>query len=250
MHRKLISIALCLFTLLAASQLIFQKDTDLQQLSSSPTANPAPKFKPSSVKPFWQNGSMDPATGTGAIKQSGWYKNAIQLIQNSEYEIRKDEDPGEFIAPNRQQQLKCAFSYNSLTISPRHPGSQWCLRMRLDGIYAGKKLISQPSAKDIAFLLQNRLTYKGSLFTTEYINNEAGVRQNFIINRQPQPGARTITIKLGTNSGWFINKVHDQELHFARLESGKLSRKITYNSLKVWDATQKAGCKIYRQQPA
>ncbi|MBK9486170.1 MAG: hypothetical protein IPO01_13500 [Chitinophagaceae bacterium] len=68
------------------------------------------------------------------------------------------------------------------------------------GIYAGNKLIYKPSesapaspaGKNIRFDHENN-------FTTEYINCPEGVRQNFIIHRQPVDKPQSINLKLRTN---------------------------------------------------
>jgi hypothetical protein len=176
---------------------------------------------------------------TAALKQSDWYSTTIKNIEASEYEIKKADDKDLFAAPNRRQQLKANFSYNSFTLQPRDEKKGWKLNLQLNGIYAGNKLLAAPAIKDVAVTTANKIVFNNNDFSTEYINSQDGVRQNFILQKEPSSKPKTINIKLQTNKGWYINKVHDKELHFAKTEGDHLSKKITYNSLKVWDADNK-----------
>jgi hypothetical protein len=176
---------------------------------------------------------------TNAIKQSNWYADVVKNIEAGEYEIRKDDHTGLYVAPNRQQQLRTFFNYNSFTLQPRSKEENWILKMQLSGIYTDKKLIARPGEKDLPVTGSNKIVFNNAIFSTEYINSKEGIRQNFIIQKEPASKTQTIHIKLQTNKGWYINKVHDKELHFAKIERDQLSKKITYNSLKVWDANNK-----------
>ena len=189
--------------------------------------------------PFWEVNKKNNTVDTAALKQSNWYATVIKNIEASEYEISKDDKTGMYVAPNRQQQLRASFAYNSFTLQPRSTKQDWVLRMQFSGIYANKKLIAQSTENDLPVIGSNKIVFNNSSFSTEYINSKEGVRQNFIINKEPAAKPKTINIKLQTNKGWYINKVHDRELHFAKVEGDALSKKITCNSLKVWDANNK-----------
>ena len=155
----------------------------------------------------------------------------VKNIEASEYEISKDDKTGLYVAPNRHQQLRASFNYNSFTLQPRSAEQAWTLTMRLSGIYADKKLVIQPDEKDLPLTGSNKIVFNNANFTTEYINSKEGVRQNFIIQKEPVSKPQTINLKLQTNKGWYINKVHDRELHFAKVEGDELSKKITYHVL-------------------
>lgn len=217
----------------------------LQKLkSAAPAFNFAKSNQPNNqntttTTPFWETNKKNEAVDTAALKQSNWYATVVKNIETNEYEISKDNKTGNYVAPNRQQQLKTSFTYNSFTLQPRNEDQDWTLRMQLAGIYAGNALIAKPNEKDLSQSISNKIVFSNTNFTTEYINSKEGVRQNFIIQKEPVSKPRTINLKLQTNKGWYINKVHDKELHFAKLEGDQLSKKITYNSLKVWDANNK-----------
>ncbi len=202
-------------------------------------ANHSNKKNKTTSTPFWETAKKNNNVDTAALKQSNWYATVIKNIEASEYEIKKDDKTGSYCAPNRQQQLRASFTYKSFTLQPRSEEQDWTLRMQLSGIYADKKLIAQPEENDLPIIGSNKIVFNNDDFTTEYINSKEGIRQNFIIQKEPAGKPQTINLKLQTNKNWYINKVHDKELHFAKIEGDQLNKKITYNSLKVWDANNK-----------
>jgi len=240
MFRKLLLSAVLVFCCIIISDIIpsFQLKFPTPLFDFTKTGHSAKKRSTAS-KPFWEVNKKNNIVDTAALKQSNWYADVIRNIEASEYEIKKDEKTGLYCGSNRQQQLRSFYNYNSFTLQPRSEKHDWTLSMLLSGIYAGKKLIGQPEQNDLPITSSNKIVFSNAGFSTEYINSKEGVRQNFIIQKEPAGNPQNINIKLQTNKGWYVNKVHDKELHFARAEGDQLSRKITYNSLKVWDANNK-----------
>ncbi len=221
---------------------------DIAPAQKKSLSNPAFNFaevnqghhkKNSVAVPFWETNKKNNLIDTAALKQSNWYADVVKNIEASEYEIKKDQKTAMYCSPNRQQQLRASFNYAGFTLQPRSAEQAWILKMRLTGIFAEKKLIAQPGENDLPVTGSNKIIFNNTNFSTEYINNKEGIRQNFIIQKEPACKPQTINIKLRTNKNWYINKVHDQELHFAKWQGRQLSKKITYNSLKVWDANNK-----------
>ncbi len=56
---------------------------------------------------------------TAALKQSAWYSNAINYIEESEYGIKPVETPDCFGSPNRQQNLRAFYTASTFTLEPR-----------------------------------------------------------------------------------------------------------------------------------
>jgi len=240
MHRKLISSAVLLFCV----NIIHDITPSHKLIIPNPAyafTKADHSFKRRSVTspPFWEAHKKNNAADTAALKQSSWYTDVIKNIEAGEYEIKRDERTGLYCGANRQQELRSFFNYNSFTLQPRGEKQDWTLCMLLSGIYAGKKLIARPEQNDLPIISSNKIVFSNTDFSTVYINSKEGVRQNFIIQKEPADKPQTINIRLQTNKNWYINKVHDKELHFAKAEGDQLSRKITYNSLKVWDANNK-----------
>ncbi|MBP6287629.1 MAG: hypothetical protein KA409_11980, partial [Ferruginibacter sp.] len=232
MHQKLLLSAILLFLGFSLT------NVEPEQKLKSPVpafdfakTNYQNKKRTTTSTSFWETGKQNNTVDTAALKQSNWYSDVIKNIEASEYEIKRDDKTGLYCGPNRQQQLRAFFNYNSFTLQPRSEEKGWTLRMQLTGIYANKKLIACPGENDLPVIGSNKIIFNNDDFSTEYINSKEGIRQNFIIQKDPGcPAGRpqTLNIKLQTDKGWYINKVHDKELHFAKHEGDQLSKKITY----------------------
>jgi hypothetical protein len=174
------------------------------------------------------------------LKNDNWYSDAMKNIIDMEYEIHYDKASSSYACPNRKNGLRSFITEDKLTIVPRNDSAdKWKLDLDVQGIYAGNKQVYGPSAKAIAIENGKKVEFNNGAFTTEYINNQEGVRQNFIINQEPAGKPASLTVKLNANTGWFINKVADKEIHFAKATQTGYAKKITYNSLKAWDANNK-----------
>src|SRR6202008_5086529 len=102
--------------------------------------------------------------------------------------------------------------------------------LTVKGVYAGKKKIYSPLKDAIVVTEKNKIQFNhNDEFTVEYINSKEGVRQNFIITKKPVNNPKKLNIRLEANKNWYINQVHDKELHFAKFENNQLSKKIIYN---------------------
>ncbi len=240
MYRKLLLSGIILFSCIIIHDLstLHKSKLPIPVFDFAKTNHPNKKST-TTVSPFWETNKKDNNVDTAALKQSDWYADVVKNIEANEYEIKKDNKAGLYVAPNRQQQLSASFAYNSFTLKPRNEEQDWILTMSLSGMYADKKLVAQPGYNNLPVISSNKIIFNNHNFSTEYINSKEGIRQNFIIQKEPASKPQTINIKLQTNKDWYINKLHDKELHFAKREAGQLSKKITYNSLKVWDANNK-----------
>jgi hypothetical protein len=178
---------------------------------------------------------------TSRLKESSWYSGAIRSIEEAEYEIKADQLPGTFTSPNRNQNLRVFYAAKSFILQPRKDSSDtWNLELSTIGVYADDQLVYQPADQPEITQHKNSIQFNHqNNFITEYINNEQGIRQNFIIQKQPVTNTNKLSVRLQVNEGWYVNKVHDKEIQFAEEDVGGYKRKLTYNQLKVWDAHQK-----------
>jgi gliding motility-associated-like protein len=189
------------------------------------------KQAPTSAKPL----------DTTELKQSNWYADALQSIHESEYEIKFDEKSGSYASPNRSQNIRSSYTGKTFTLQPRKDSADtWRLELSTKGIYAGDSLVYQPNEHPKVTQQGNSIQFQyENTFITEYINNTSGVRQNFIIEKEPLLKSKTISVKLEANEEWVVNKVHSKEIHFAKAVADGYDKKLTYNQLKVWDANKK-----------
>ncbi|MEP7255595.1 MAG: T9SS type A sorting domain-containing protein [Ferruginibacter sp.] len=210
------------------------------QLEAALKISPMHFAKP--ALPFWEPGSKKDVTNdTASLKQSNWYTEALKGIEESEYEIKYDEATKSYASPNRKNNLRSFYTATTFTLQPRNDSAdKWKLGLTLKGIYAGNQKIYSPTVNAVVTQSGKIIQFNhNNDFTVEYINNREGVRQNFIIEKEPAGKQQTINLKLQTDKGWFVNKVHDKEIHFAKATKSGYNKKITYNSLKVWDADNK-----------
>ena len=172
---------------------------------------------------------------TTELKKTDWYAEVKRNIEESDYEI----SPGKnnfFLSNNRAQALQAFYTSDQFILKPNENNS-WKLELQLNGVYTGKNRIYSPQKKAIAIIEKNKLTFDhDKKFAVQYINTSEGIRQNFIIEQQPVGNPKSIYLKLKVNRAWFINKVHNKEIHFAKWNGNHLNKKIIYNDLKVWDA--------------
>ncbi len=178
---------------------------------------------------------------TAELKKSNWYNDALHKITESEYEIKFDQESGLYKSANRDQNLRAFYTGNTFRLQPRNDSAgKWDLRLTTRGIYADEILMFQPDSIPRVIQDGNNIRFRQeNNFITEYINSPAGIRQNFIIEKNPGVDAKTISVQLEVNEGWVINKVHAKEIHFAKAVADGLDKKLTYNQLKVWDAENK-----------
>jgi hypothetical protein len=100
------------------------------------------------------------------------------------------------------------------------------LQLTIKGVYSGKKKIYAVQKDAMAVTEKNKVRFNhDNKFTVEYINSKDGIRQNFIIQEKPVDPSSKLTVQVSANRGWYINKVHDKELHFAKLQGKELSKK-------------------------
>jgi hypothetical protein len=226
-----------LFLLLSAGK-IFRVDEPIAISSSStdkkivfnfPLINPA--------NPQTNRSQID----TAELKKGSWYRQVIKNIEESEYEIKYDEPTHNYVSPNRKQNLKAFYTSNQFALLPRNDSAdKWKLKLELKGVYTGSRKLYSAAKNPVVTQNGNSVQFNhNNQFITEYINSKEGIRQNFIITRQPAGDPQNIKIALEANKGWFINKVAETEIHFAKSTGDGYDKKITYNSLKAWDANGK-----------
>lgn len=219
--------------------LISQESTDYwdKKLSYSPTTVSPKNLHFDKIINLKRNNAVD----THQLKGSSWYSNALQSIAASEYHIKSATSAGAYTAPNREQNLRAFYTANAFTLQPRKDSThQWNLQFTTLGVYAGDQLLYSPDANAATFLSGDTIRFHhANNFTTEYINNEKGIRQNFIITQKPDIATASISVHLQINDGWIVNKTNPTEIQFSRMEAGGYQRKLSYNQLKVWDALHK-----------
>jgi hypothetical protein len=165
-----------------------------------------------------------------AVAGKGWFEQAMDVIKASEYNIRWDDSRNAFQSPNRAQDLRVIYRNDGFALQPRVGGTDWNVSLTLADI-SGLKPTTQP----ITEVKENQLLVHHNGFTMQYLNNEAGMRQNFIVNERPSGMVdNNLEVRLNYTST-LAASLGDNQVVFGNA-SGE---KVIYRDLKVWDASGK-----------
>lgn len=158
-----------------------------------------------------------------------------ESITAREYHITYDRAKHILQSPNRKHNLRASYRPGKLTIRSRvdSSGQNFSLVLQNEGILADGRLIDKPDAAATPEILENRLLIRHSLFTEEFINNENGVRQNFIIRRAPAC-TKELEVKLSADGLRIQNGGKNELLLFS--ENDKVHPRLIYRDLQCWDA--------------
>ncbi|WP_138484202.1 FG-GAP-like repeat-containing protein [Dyadobacter bucti] len=186
-------------------------------------------------KPATSNKIISPQTEIPDNFKALYQKNIAQR----EYHITWDKEKECLQSPNRKQNLRAYYQPGVLKVQNRvdSAGNNFQLTLTTEGIYADGKKLHTPSKNSPSEISDNRLLLKHPGFTEEYINNEQGIRQNFIVESAPS-GTRKLQVRLSP-SGMHVDKLSDNTLEFYSEKAGRKTNQLTYDSLKCWDANGK-----------
>jgi hypothetical protein len=158
-------------------------------------------------------------------------------LEKKEYEISYDVKNEKLQSPNRSNNLRAYYEPGKLTIQTRVDTTGEGFKMELvnDGVFADGKLLYVPEARAKADYHENKVQISHRAFTEEFINNEYGVRQNFIVETAPE-GTRQLQVKM-TVKGLKVAEGSCNELRFySEKPDGQTRNELVYSDLKCWDA--------------
>jgi len=166
-----------------------------------------------------------------------WLTKAQTGIKESGYYFK--ERSGIFYAPNTSQRLGFTITANGYKITPlkfsadKAAARSWQQSFAFSSISKGRDKVL---AGDKFTIVQDRsfLRFDHTGFSIEYINNENGLRQNFIVSKRPA-GNQDLEILLKID-GDHTAAVINNGLQFKN-KTGATA--LFYTDLKVWDANNK-----------
>ncbi|MFA7379458.1 MAG: FG-GAP-like repeat-containing protein [Bacteroidia bacterium] len=185
--------------------------------------------------------------------QDNWLQKVQKDIASREYHINYATDKKYHQSPNRANNTRITYYPQSIQIAPRtleeleetpsiEPNAKrklsktfedYTLQLEVKGYGTTKKIVHPFQAEKL--LSENNEAFaKDEHMRVEYINNEEGTRQNFIIN-QPIKG-NELAVHLNINTNLTVTQENKGSIKF----TGKhKNTRLYYNDLKVWDATGK-----------
>ncbi|SDH39239.1 Repeat domain-containing protein [Dyadobacter soli] len=160
-------------------------------------------------------------------------------LEKQEYHISYDEQQKKLQSPNRRNNIRAYYEPGKLTVQTRVDTTGEGFKMELvnEGVFADGKLLYTPEAHAKAAHHDNKVQISHNAFTEEFINNEEGVRQNFIIESAPE-GTRELQVKM-TAKGLKVEQGSGNELRFfSETNKGETRNELVYSDLKCWDANK------------
>lgn len=191
------------------------------------------KNVPSSVEP-------DSRANLMTVIPTGSTLSSIQDgIAKREYNITYDSTHHALQSPNRRHNLRAYYRPGNLTIQNRIDSTNQNFRMQLvnDGIYADGTLIATAEPNAAQHNRNDTLTIAHKHFTEEFINNQAGIRQNFIVAGAPA-GTQRLSVRLSVH-GLHARQLETGEVGFSSDNNGRKTDRLTYSDLTCWDADGK-----------
>jgi hypothetical protein len=162
-----------------------------------------------------------------------WLHKAQTIITENQYHFKPAVSPGTFYAANMAQRLGFIITgpgYKTAPVKISEKTQAWQQGLTLSGISKGDIKIT---AGDIFSTVQDGsvLRFDHPDFSVEYLNNEKGLRQNFIITKKPAGDDKLeVLLKL---DGDLTATVINNALQF-KDKTGAI--KLFYTDLNVWDA--------------
>ena len=152
---------------------------------------------------------LSPGKKMPQVITANWEATAKENIRKAEYNFTREEKSKAYCTPNRKHNLRFFYDEKGFVVEPRttqvpvgefdplqNPAEikyktipNWQIKFKLD-----KNQARSGSWK----VSGNRAEYMGDDMTVQYINNEEGMRQNFVVHR-PLSGSNTIDIRMKTS---------------------------------------------------
>jgi len=161
------------------------------------------------------------------------HQDLIQYLSRSEYFINWHSQTGTYESPNRKNQLRAVYTAEAMNITPQNADA-WSFSLTLKGIATDDRVLYKAAAAPFVSMHENTIRFNhANQFTVEYVNNEQGIRQNFIV-QDPGVKVRTLSVLLSPAAGWEVLAAQKMGVVFKQKH-----QVLTYNDLKVWDAKGK-----------
>lgn len=171
------------------------------------------------------------------LPDSAAIRNIRNVIAEREYHITYDDQTRRFQSPNRKQNLRATYEPGALTIRKRvdstHSG--FTVKILNKGVFADDKLLYTALPGSAVAHSENKVVIDHGHFSEEFVNNEEGIRQNFIIERAPE-GAKSLEVQLAVSGATVRDMGHNELRFITDGGEGSQSGELVYNGLKCWDA--------------
>ncbi len=183
--------------------------------------------------------SQEPTTLPTGVSDD-WYQNSANHIREREYLIKPfGREADVYVSANAKQRLGFKFTpegYSVKNIVTRDGQEQWQFNSRFKGIArVGNE--SKAASFRASYNLKNQLEYQYDGYTVEYINNNKGMRQNFVVTK-PLAGKGNVEVVLEL-SGDLLPKMLEENQLVLHAATNEDDIRVVYDDVKVWDSQNK-----------
>ena len=216
------------------SQKISEKDSFPENNGETPFYN----FNFKSSDPFW---FLTPQKKTAEPYTQNWLGVMQEYIRKIEYDFKWENKLNAYCTPNRKNNLRFFYNKHGFTVEPRTtkvPIGDFSVTKRPGEIKytnipdwkVNFSLYKEQVGKGAWVVGGNRAEYVSGKVTVQYINEEKGMRQNFIVH-SPLSNSNTLKIKFNISTK-LKTCLKDNRLRFFHNKTNVLN----YDQLNVWDA--------------
>ncbi len=112
-----------------------------------------------------------------------WLNNVMNYIKESEYDIRWQERSEEYQSPNRSHNLRFSYYEDGFKVCPREDRDKWEVKIMLKEYGKDKNIEYKGKGLKVQ---KNKGYVKGNGIDIVFVNNEKGMREDFIVNKRPE----------------------------------------------------------------
>ena len=219
-----------------------QKITSHHFITGNPVEKPFFHFQVKNNPPFFITNTIKK---TAKPDDQGWLSKAEENIRKIEYHIKWDKKLKRYSSPNRKNNFRFYYDDKGFSVEPRatripigdidpikKPDEikyktipRWGINFKFD-----KRQVGSGTWQ----IADNKAEYVTNNITVQYLNNEEGMRQNFIV-RSPLSKNNTLNINFRIQTK-LKQSVHDNRIQFVNKKKHAV---LNYEQLRVWDANGK-----------
>ncbi|MBO9634955.1 MAG: hypothetical protein J7578_17730, partial [Chitinophagaceae bacterium] len=184
-------------------------------------------------------GHTGPSTSLPPAASQDWFSEAVKNLKFKEFSFEQ-ASPKMVRVANSSNRIGFNIREDAMTvknIAYKPSDKPWASTFRVQGIRreGHRSLSTVPKGKKID---GKELVYHFSSYDLQYLNDEKGLRQNFIVKEKP---LGTGELKVAMKISGDLRPVLLSDGKLALHTPGKINDvKFYYDDLKVWDANQQA----------
>jgi hypothetical protein len=169
-----------------------------------------------------------------------WFSKVQKYIEKSEYNISWNPEKQSYSSPNRSQNFRINYHEKGFSLTPRETeDGAWNINFTLDSIRQDTHAYPLEKATQ-KIHNENHLVLDYGKVEVEYLNDQSGMRQNFLIKEPLLAGAETakeLTIFLNVETTLTsVLQGNNSVVFQEHSENAPTQNRVCYKDLKAWSA--------------